>query len=465
MNLKFCAAAFACITFAGQAAASATVQTSNPPEMVKTAAGNTYVYRHLQTAKRIAIAISWPAPFEILPDGKEGLTFLVPALMLESGADGKSAAELRESFKDLDSVFALRPRPERINALFVAPADNAIAAAAAVNGIFARPSFTTVWLQRLKLKLRRSNEQFLARAAAKAILVGRKYSVGDHRYFNAAPFSRDSAITNVTLADAKAWHRNVFVQSRARIVATGGAPKSVVSAIVDRLFDGIPEHPLVNPPTSELPAYRLDGKTIVLVDHSVKTSAIIMAAGLPWSKSITDASTRLSVHLLGQGAQSRMFEALRSELGATYRVRTTARSTRKRVRLLLIGSEIETAKLARAIPVLHAAYAKFVNAGVTAAELDAGSKRVSFGLSQQMSVPIASSRLILAAQVGGRSLDYFQKVEAHFHSITADKLNAHIANAFPPLEKTLTIIVTPDARGIAADCVVKRVSEIAACER
>ncbi len=432
-------------------------------ELVQSPGGHAFHYHQIPTAKRLAVVVNWPADVSLSPTGKEALSYLGPKVMLMGGADGKSAATLKSEFEDLDAGFNIKTKPSGVTVFFIAPVDAAEEAAQLANGIVAKPAFSKVWLARLKGMLNQRNKQALSNSRVRAGSISRRYALGPHPHALVAPFHSNSAIESVTYQEVVDWHRNVFVRKGVTITASGPANGESASKVIDRLLQQLPAKPLQAHPTVPPMRLRLDGKTIVILDRKSEKSTVMISAELPRTNTLRDLRGQLATQLLGQGPHSKLFQALRSELGLTYHVSARVVVPAPDVAVLTMQGEFETTKLALAVTTLKNSYDTFLAKGVQAAEFDAQRERYAARLERRLKRPTQVAMMMMGTRRSNVQPSILWAGGDYLKAMQRADVNADVAKLWPRPSKMLTVIVTSDATGLKADCTINSVKEVSQC--
>lgn len=343
------------------------------------------------------------------------------------------------------------------------PTDSAREAAALANVVLTKPDFDEKWLARMKAGYLRALRQSRQFAGTRLGLATQRYVLGDHLYGRLSPIVDPGMISNVKRTAIVEWHRNTFVRQDMKVVVAGASGPSEAGPIVDALFKGLPAAPTKPLRTSPMPKLRYDGKTILIADPTAKKSIIFMFGMVKRSNSITSARNKIALDLLGRGSQSRLHKALRSDLGLSYGVALRTIPIQNRIKVFAITTQVDTAKVALAVETVQSAYETFVDQGVTQKELDATRDRVLQSLERLAKSLLAVAGLTQEIRALGYPDDYAQRIPAFLRSTTLKDMNAHIASFLPRQSRTLTMIITSNPKGIAADCVVRSHQEIDRC--
>jgi predicted Zn-dependent peptidase len=168
--------------------------------------------------------------------------------------------------------------------------------------------------------------------------------------------------------------------------------------------------------------------------------------------------------VLGGGSSGRLFVALRDQLGATYGAYSRLSDIDRVTQALLISTAVANDSVSKVIATIKAEYARFLEHGVTEAELEETKTRSLTNLRANIdSAGTMATTLRWVALRGNYPTNYYpENYERHVRGITRAQVNAEILASFP---RILTIVVVaPSAAGLNADCVIKSLDEIARCE-
>ena len=456
---SFC---LALATFAATIASAQAAQ-NDATRALKTPSGLSYAYRPISDAKRVAILITWPTKFSLVPKGQEGLPFVAAKLMLLGGADGRQSNELKSEFADLDSQFGINAQPDFFSVMLAAPIENGVKAAGLANSVLLKPNLGQEWLKRTKSVFLQQAAQQRSSVLGKSLIVAQQYAMGGHPYARVEPFYPDSVITSIDHRAVVDWHRRALVRQGMKIVATGQGDPKQIGQTIDRFLEGLPGGSGAAQENDALPDFHLDGKTIVLEDPKAKKSVIIMFGEIPWAKTLADARSNLAVRILGEGPNARLFNELRTALGLSYRVTARTTQSQGRKRFVAIQGEFENAQITKAVDAMHQTYDMFVSGGVNDKELAAVRDQTLLKFDKAMKVPMSAAGAVMVGRIAGFEDGVLDRVKPYLMQTKSDEMSAHIASFFPRRENMLTVVVTPSAAGIAADCTIRSVDEVAAC--
>ena len=433
-------------------------------ESEKTEKGHSYWFVPNQSAKRTAIAILWPSTdLSKAPEGKEGIALLGTKLMLYGGAGKLDSQQLIAKFNDLGAMANIRAESFEVGALVVAPSDTLLDAARYLNLSLASPKLDASWLKRIRRRILADIREKQIKTSAMLWRAARQSLMGDDRYTRAVNFDPDGVIGSIEHADIGVWHKAAFDQDGAIVVAVGNAEPALVGKAIDRILSGLPKAAPKGAKPAPFPKLNIRPKTIVLKDPGREKSAILMLGRVPPRTEGISLKATLASKALGGSVHSRLFQALRSELGLTYRVKSRLVDFTRSQRVLAVLSEFEVAKAGQALDSLRKTYAKFQREGLGADEFAALKERALLDQKKFLQRPLLVANAILGARASGRDIEAAASVPSRLKAITREALNAHIAAKLPQLDEMLTIILTPDPEGLKADCVINAPSEASGC--
>lgn len=248
------------------------------------------------------------------PESLPGLASFV-AQMLKEGTRTKSAEALAGAFDEIGARYSVAADQESIYVAVSVLSDQLPAALSLMAEMITQPAFDATELGKLKrrerdrLELESQDPNWLGRRALRRELYG------DHPYGHVDTTPR--AVEQVRREDLVAWHRAHFVPSNCLLVAGGDVEPDAFATQLGRAFRSFRggTAPEVTFPT--LPART--GRSIVVVDRPGSVQSSIRVANLAIRRSSPDyVPLTVANHVLGGGANARLFVDLREQRGLTY---------------------------------------------------------------------------------------------------------------------------------------------------
>jgi zinc protease len=451
-RLSLYCAALAC-ALASQAAAGPQFHLAKSPS------GIAFYYLARPNDAKAVLAFGWRDGFAAAEPGMDGLRQLGPEAML-LGPKSMSEGEMIETLNDLHADAELSSDLVYTSGSLEAPPDRLEAAMTLLTSAFVEPGLREKGLARLKKQLRENVRESEARGESLALRVAAAAGFADH------PYSRglgEAIYDDITREDIETWRQRVFARDNLTIAASGPLDEAAFGLIVDRAFGALPEKSRLDPP--HWPEIAIKPRTIVFEKDVPQTIVVIVGAtgvkaGLEVSKD------NIANMTLGAGSSSRLSEAIRAKLGATYGVSSRIVMLQPDQRVLAISTALSPDRAVPAIAAMHQVYADWRRDGVSEEEFAPNRARYLNQFEANLDRPGAAAKsLIDFASVGleKQAADMLANLDEKVGGYTLADVNAAIAQKFPepPL---LTVIVAPNADGYSADCVIHAISEAKNCK-
>ncbi len=130
--------------------------------------------------------------------------------------------------------------------------------------------------------------------------------------------------------------------------------------------------------------FRRDARTIV-IERPVSQTSVVLGGGssLVWADELTQPLSAIALNAFASGPTSRLFRAVRDELGASYGSTAALPMIGGAARYLVISSSVDPASAAQALAVIRAEYDRFRQEGLTPAEFETAHARFMNGLDEQ----------------------------------------------------------------------------------
>ncbi|MFM9976368.1 MAG: M16 family metallopeptidase [Beijerinckiaceae bacterium] len=425
----------------------------------KTPGGISLVHLQIPEEKDQAFSFYWTdREIQHMPE-KAGLLVLAPGLISIGGAGALDSGALEEELKDLGGFFSLsRGRSTALGDLF-APREQIEAVARLLQSALSEPRLPEITLTRRKrfllngLKASREKAENLAREALNLIVVG------DHPIARTIHYLPQSTITDVSVADIEAWRKSVLRRGLT-IVAAGPLRREEAAALVDSTFGSLPEG------TSTRAAIPLTlqslAKTIV-IERNVEQSVILSGAGVQWRSGGAEGISRnLAMNALGGSNRSQLFIAIREKLGAAYGASSSISSLLGRNSLFAMEASVANDKVGAALAAMRNEYQLFREKGVTAESIDPVKRRMISGFPDSMRKAGSAASIIRTGMINDLGPDAANQYQDWVREQTPERINSLIRERLP--EALTTIIVTPSAQGLGADCVIRSIDELPRCQ-
>ncbi len=426
----------------------------------RTPGGIRLVHILLKDEKDQSFSMAWrDRLIQHTPD-KAGLLQLAPALVAVGGAGALDAGALEEELKDIGGYFSLSRGRTAAFGDVAAPREQFEATLKLLRSALMEPRLPTITLERRKRfllngrKANREKAESLAREAMTLALTG------DHPLAATVGLTPLSTVSSITVADVDAWRKSILARSNLTVVSAGPLTREAASDLIDNTFGDLPEKDADKDGIAFQRVPTL-AKTIV-IESPVAQSAILAGGSVLWGGSGAEGVSRgLAMSVLGGGARSRLFIAVREKLGAAYGASAGISPILGRDGIFSMEAAVANDKVAVALAAMRAEYALFREKGVTADEIDPIKRRMVSGFPESMRRSGSASGLIRGAIQNGLPFDAPDRQIGWINAHTADGINAMLRERLP--DKLMVVIVAPSAEGLGADCVIKQLDELKTC--
>jgi zinc protease len=277
-----------------------------------------------------------------------------------------------------------------------------------------------------------------------------------------ASLQRRGAAERFGRPEVEAWRNAVLARDNLVVAAAGRSSEEAVVAAIDRVFGDLPERSdLPSPPNI---AFRRDTRTIV-IERPVSQTHLMLGGGssLVWTDERDQPLSGIALNAFAAGPSSRLFRAVRDELGASYGSTAALPMIGGAARYLVISSSVDPASARQALAVIRAEYDRFRQEGLSTAEFETGRTRLVNEIDEQARRAGPASALLRDLLRQGRNAAEGPDVIEYLRQrLTREEVNAHVRDRWPELPLA-TVIIAPSAEGLAADCVVHRYEEPERC--
>ncbi len=431
--------------------------TAQPFKPGQTPAGIPFYWRHDATTPFAAINFGMRDIYGLTTRGKEGLSALGGSLVMQ-GADAAGQNEFTERLKDLAASASFSIGPFTTTGSVRAPSATLGDAMALLAGAVKSAAPTDKILSRIKQRAEGGEAQAVTRAETIAERAALRMALGDH------PITRSQdphRFARITLDDIATWRRFNLDRSRLRIAASGRIEQALAARIIDDAFASVPTG--LAPQRFEWPGIDVPVATIV-VETDTAQSAVLLVGPTKISGGREVETGNIANAVLGGGANSRLWQAARGGLGATYGASSGFMQVGPSRRLLMMRAAVANDQVKASLDTLRTAYSTWRKAGVTPAELSSTRSRFLNDIRSAFDEPARANGMVLGMLLANRALEDLYTYDQRLAALGRDSVNQFIAQKFPAPEELLTIIVTPKAEGLDASCVVRALEEIDRCK-
>ncbi len=423
-------------------------------------AGITYTRLYMPEAESVAIQIAWPTDWATRENVNQAIPYIGVDLILAGGAEGYPAGEVTETFADLKAEAHLSVTPDNVLGQLTVPKEN-LAKAVEIAGAHLRaPTLDQGWFDRIQQGFAANMAEAAAGPAFKGFAAIRWAVLGDvplRRALSVDPLNIISAATREELTQ---WHKQTLFRTDASIVIAGTLDANAAGAAVDALIAGLPIGPA---PKLVAPKPDFSPRRILLHAPDAKTSTLTFIAPLPPTREGHEFEDVILANALGGDDQSVLFNAVRTELRASYGFGAGLDGYSRELRLLAFTGEVETSKLAKAETTVRAAYEKFRQKGLSD-EIQARKAPLVLNAGNTAKDPNAASFSALMALLDGQNPSTALHLQGLLEKVDAATVGNRLTTAFPPSDAFLVMAVTPDPTALSNACIITAPAEAVNCK-
>lgn len=437
-------------------------QNQDPPVVVSaetTAAGQEFVLVALADNPDISVQIAWPTDWPLREDVNPAVPYVGADLILAGGAEGYSPGEVVERFADMDAEGNLQVMIDHVIGRLTFPAeetDNTIPIAAAH---LVAPALAPDWFSRIRDGLEQNIAEAEAQPSYQVFAVARQAIFGEHPVRAAMSLDVAGIYEEMTIDDVVAWHRATITNAPTAIVIAGELDAAAAGTIIDDLLADLPA-PVAANATPIRPDF--SPRRILLHVPDAATSTLAFMGPMPPTGDAHEFDDLILTQLLGQGDQSVLFEAIRTELRASYGFSAWLDLFNRQTRIFAMMGEVETAKLAEAETAVREAYANFLEE-LPSTDLAAVKEPLSRNLEDVHEYVFDIANTALENALDGREPQRVTDLAAELDAVTIETLRNRAATAFPAEDHLLMIAVSPDADALPGACVITEMAAARDC--
>lgn len=425
---------------------------------MKSPAGMPFYHRFDDATPFAAISFGLRDRFAASSKGKEGFPGLAGSFVMQ-GADGAGQTEFIERLRDLTASASVSFGAFQTTGIARAPGDKLGDAMSLLIAALKSAQPSDRVLARIRQQAKGGEAQAEARAETVVARAALRVALGDHPATRAMDRTRFDRISREDLSD---WRRRVLDKAKLRVVASGRISAEAAGRIIDQAFAGLPDR--LAPIEVKWPPAAVASRTIVVEQETPQAAVVIL--GLTRIVEGPDAATAAVANaILGGGASSRLWQAVRAGLGSSYGAYAGIQIADPTQRLVTMRAAVANDQVKASIEAMRSAYTTWWNAGITASELQATTSRMINEFEGAFNDPSRANGVVLGLLLANRPVADLNAYPARLRALTPDKVNAFIKVTFPAPDQLMTVIATPKAEGLGADCVVRSADDAGTCRK
>jgi len=407
----------------------------------------------------ITITVAWPSDWSYQAANHPAVPYIGSEAILSGGTEALKPQELLEVFNDANASGWLGAGADYLYGELSFPREYTDEVVPLAAEMLATPQLDPAWISRIASGFRANQEEMQAQSTTQMWMAARKAIFGDEPLLNYLSLPDTEDITNVTPDMVRAWHSETLTQDVPVIVVTGAINASDAGQAVDTMLGQLPERAEPEPQNA---IANFAQRTILLHLPDAEKSTMGFIGQLPPTSEGGDLVDLIAVQMLSS-AEGPLFNAVRTEMRATYGLQAAYANFDRATRILVISGEIETEKLAQAHEVILKTYKDFRSDP----KLDGlGSIRDSLadGTDQNVSYVDAAARTIRELALDGQDPKITPKLGDAIRAISPEDVQQRLLQAFPEADDLIVVVASPDANALPGACVITAVSQVTSCQ-
>ncbi|MEL6645448.1 MAG: insulinase family protein [Pseudomonadota bacterium] len=407
----------------------------------------------------ITVSAAWATDWLNDPNNNPWVPNLATEMMISGGTAELSPADVLELLEDKNAYGDIGAAADLIYAEVEFPNNHRDTVVPVLADLFQRPVFASDWFDRIKGQRRD------AAAVEDTAIAFDMWEASRYAIFGKSAQAEFTNGRNVEMLDAasldelRVWHQESFSHAPVALVVTGAVNAEDAGEIVDALL----------PPPGSAPAETFDAVSLQLPEKMIylhrpeaEKSLIGFIGTLPDTRDGKDGVDLVIANLFAGGADSPLFDAIRTNLGATYGMSVELVNYSRAQRGVVIAGEIDTEKMPEARDAVLAAYSSFR----TEPDLDSLTditQRIADSIRQEMVFVNSSARIIRELLLDERDPQDYQTLPDAIAQLDVEAVQTRLVSAFPDAVDLAIFAAGPDPSAFPDACIITTTEQALAC--
>ena len=325
--------------------------------------------------------------------------------------------------------------------------------------MLASPQFNEAWIDRIKQGLRANQSQARLQTAHRMWAAARLAILKEGPLNDFLSLPNLYVIEDIKVEDIRRWHTETIVKNGATIVVSGAIDAQDAGKAIDQLFSNLPDKAV---PTVPNVTPDFSPKTIMLHVPDAEKTTLGFIGQLPPTREGGDLTDLLALHIFSKPANGPLFDAVRTELRASYGFQAGYTNYDRKTRVMFITGEVETEKLSQASHLIQETYENFrLNPDLTG--LDAQRGEIAKGTAQNVTYLDVAARTILELALDDLDSSDAPRMGELIENKTDQDIRDRLSLTFPPSDNLIVIVASPDANALPDACVITKIEQVKGC--
>ncbi|SLN43505.1 M16 family metallopeptidase [Roseisalinus antarcticus] len=386
----------------------------------------------------VAVEIFFRGGASLDREGKRGAANLMTAL-IEEGSGDLDAQAFQIELETMAAEFSYDVYDDALTVSARFLTDNRDAAVALLNQSLTDPRFDEPAIERVRgqvLSNIRSDAQDPNDIASETFY---------REAFGAHPYGSDlngtiESVSALTRDDLLQSFDDTIVRDRASVAVVGDITPEELGAMLDTLFDGLPDS---GPPLPEDVAVGISGGQTVIEFPSPQSVALFGHAGMDREDPDYFAAYILNEILGGSGRQSILMEEVREKRGLTYGVGSYL-VAKDHADLYLGSVASANDRIGEAIEVIRDEWARMAEDGVTAEQLAEAKTYITGAYPLRFDGNARIANILVGMQFTGLPADYIATRNDRMNAVTLEDINRVAGALLKPEALHFVVVGQPE---------------------
>lgn len=407
----------------------------------------------------ITITIAWPMSWAFSADRNPAVPYVAAEAILSGGTDEFAPQDVLELFNDKNSRGQLYVRADHAIGELSFPKEHIDDVVSVVSAMLASPQFDQAWVDRIKQGFLANQTQTHAQTANQMWALARLAVLGETPLNDFLSLPNLTATEDAGIDDLRRWHAETIVQNGVTISVTGAISRDDAGKAVDQLLAGLPEGQAQSALKINT---NFEPKTVLLHLPDAEKTTLGLMGQLPPTAEGGNLTDLLALSFFGRSGSGPLFEAVRTDLRASYGFQAGYTNYDRATRIMFIAGEVETGKLAEAANLIRMTYESYR----TAPDLtgfDDVRRGMAEGTAQNVLYVDVAARTMLELALDSREPSAAPRLGELLESVTAQDVQERLESVFPSGDTLIVIAASPDASALPGSCVITKIEQVAQC--
>jgi len=406
----------------------------------------------------ITVRIAWPTHWARTDGLNQAVPYAGTDLILSGGTATRKPGEIMETFNDFNAYGNFSASPDYVIGELGFPRNHLDETVEIASELLTNPQMDEQWLERIKQGFKTNQSNLYIESGNLMWSAARWAVLNDTPLLQALDVSDLDTIDAVTRDEILAWHGSTFTRVVKAITVTGAITKEDAGNVVDRLLEGLPEG---EPMARSEDKADFSPVTVLLHLPDAEKTTMGIVGQLPPTSDGGDYEDLLALTLFGS-SEGPLFQALRTELRATYGIQAGYTNYTRELRPFYLFGEVDTTQLAEVSQVAIATYENFrLNPDLTG--LEELKLQVADDARKDALYVDVAARLMMEALLDGFDPVVLPAVHERFAAVTAQSIKTRLQEAFPPGSALMVMAVSPDPDALPGACVITAPNQAMNC--